>query len=263
MRSIETLTSIEGRKLLLEIFHELRYEKQRPNFATLGILWKICTQERDISKYVKKDVTIAHPLGFFSGTGLWMEEIVNRYYFATINSFVYFGAAVLLILIGIRRFSDKIDDTIVIAGIAFESLMLFFMFIIMLFTPKDDSKNGSYEDDDKSSVTDLIIEVGEIATDFAKVVVNLEKLSDNITSLIETQQQLVQSVNNVAELTSQAVSPNPKLLETMERTSLALESFKQSVDNLNLSAEALRKDEIEIAVRKEVERILVHKLSNS
>lgn len=263
MRSIETLTSIEGRKLLLEIFHELRYEKQRPNFATLGILWKICTQERDISKYVKKDVTIAHPLGFFSGTGLWMEEIVNRYYFATINSFVYFGAAILLILIGIRRFSDKIDDSIVIAGIAFESLMLIFMFIVMLFTPKDDSKNGSYSEDDKSSVTDLIIEVGEIATDFAKVVVNLEKLSDNIYTLIETQQKLVESVNNVVELTSQAVSPNPKLLETMERTSVALESFKQSVDNLNLSAEALRKDEIEMAVRKEVERILVQKLSNS
>ena len=65
-------------------------------FSTSLLCWRICTSERELFRYSKNEVTVLHPLGFFSGSGLWMEEIVNRYYYSTINSFVYFGAAIFI-----------------------------------------------------------------------------------------------------------------------------------------------------------------------
>ena len=66
-------------------------------------------------------------------------------------SFVYFGAAVLLSLIGIRRFSDNVNDTMVLWGVGFEAAMLLMMFFVMLFTPDDsiteDVKQNAEKDD--------------------------------------------------------------------------------------------------------------------
>ena len=138
MKKIDTLSSIDGRRLLYKIFHELRYEKQLPSRSVLALCWRLCTQEREIFRFVKQEAIVSHPLGIVAGTALWMEEIVNRFYFSTVNSFVYLGAALLLVLIGIRRFSDNVSDGVVIAGIVFEALMLVFMFVVMIFTPNED-----------------------------------------------------------------------------------------------------------------------------
>lgn len=261
MEQIETLSSVDGRKLLFDIFQELRFEKQLSSMSTLTLCWRICTHEREIFRYVKKEVTVIHPLGFFSGTALWLEEIVNRFYYSTINSFVYLGAALLLVLIGIRRFSDTLTDTVVILGISFEALMLVFLFVVMLFSPQDEAAKPK-DADDQSSVTDLILEVGEIATDFAAVVVQLEELGKKLNDLVGSQLDLVDSVNRIADTTADAVAPNPLMLETMGQTNVALIDFKKTVENLNIAADALRKEEIEFAVRKEVERILVDKIYN-
>lgn len=264
MKQIETLSSIEGRQLLWTIYHELRFEKQLSSISTLILLWRITTNEREIFKYVNQEVTVIHPLGIFGGTALWMEEIVNRFYFSTINSFVYLGAAILLILVGLRRFTENFNDTYVIAGVGFESLMLIFMFIVMLFSPPDEgSEVSGKKDEGDSSINDLIIEVGEIATDFATISVNLEGLTDSMKEILGSQQELITSVNQLAESNAMAVSPNPELLETMKLTNEALQKFKESVNNLNLAAEVLKREEIEIAVRKEVERILIKKINHT
>lgn len=261
MDKLETLSSLEGRALLYDLFHEFRYEKQLSSFATLSLCWRLCTHEKEIFRYSKKEVTLVHKLGFFSGSALWMEEIVNRYYFSTINSFVYLGAALLLVLIGIRRFSDSITDTVVILGVIFEAMMLIFMFIIMLFTPNDDSTGKPLgKEDDESSVTDLIIEVGEIATDFAAVVVQLEQMNEKLENLVNSQSDLVSAVNSMTEVSAQAIAPNPRMLETMQNTNEVLTEFKNTVSKLNLAADFLRKEEIEFAVKKEVERLLVEKI---
>lgn len=261
MDKLETLSSLEGRALLFELFHEFRYEKQLSSFSTLALCWRICTHEKEIFRYSKKEVTIVHQLGFFSGTALWMEEIVNRYYYSTINSFVYLGAAILLVLVGIRRFSDSITDTIVIMGVCFEALMLLFMFTVMIFAPNDDaSPKPIKKEDEESSVTDLIIEVGEIATDFAAVVVQLEQMNGKLENLIQSQENMVGAVNDITEVNSQAVSPNPKMLEAMRETNVVLNEFKRTVENLNHAAESLRREEIEFAVRKEVEKLIVNNI---
>ncbi len=260
MEQIETLSSIEGRRLLFRIFQELRYQKQMSNLSILALTWQICTNEREISRYTKENVQVLHPLGFFRGTALWMEEIINRFYFSTVNSFVYFGAAILLVLIGVRRFSSSVSDTIVIAGVAFEALMLLFMFIVMLFTPSEDALPINQTDQEPEK--ELLVEIGEIATDFATAVSKLESLGDNVTNLLIQQTEILTLLRESNEMTRQIISPNPRLLEVMERTNQSLEEFNKTLQLLNQSAAQLKQEEIEIAVRRELEKFFANMINN-
>ena len=258
MKKINTFSSIDGRKLLVEIFRELRYEKQRSALSTLAICWPICTYEKNIRRYVQKDVEIMHTLGLFSGSALWMEEILNRFYFSTINSFVYFGAAILLVLIGVRRFSEVVTNDIVIAGIGFEALMLVLMFIVMLFTPNEDISfqgNG-----DNNETGELLTEIGEISRDFAAVILQLEELGKTLSEMTDSQKKMIQSIDDIAKINANAVSPNPEMLEAMKQTNLALNDFKTAIVSLSESVKTLNKEEIEFSVRKEVERFLVNQV---
>ena len=97
----------------------------------LALTWRICIRERDLQKYGKEPIRVLHVLGTISGTSLWLEEIVNRFFFSTINSFVYIGAAILLVTIGLRRIYDVVPDWIVISSICLEAFLLSIMFFIM------------------------------------------------------------------------------------------------------------------------------------
>ncbi|MFN3305708.1 MAG: hypothetical protein ACK42Z_00820 [Candidatus Kapaibacteriota bacterium] len=260
MEQIETLSSIEGRRLLYRIFQELRYQKQMSNLTILSLTWRICTTEREISRYTKEDVQVLHPLGFFSGTALWMEEIVNRFYFSTINSFVYLGAAILLVLIGIRRFSSSVSDTVVILGVAFEALMLLFMFVVMLFTPSEDALPINQSEDEPEK--ELLVEIGEIATDFATAVSKLENLGESIKSLLIQQNEILTSLRESNENLRQIISPNPKLIEIMNQTNKSLEEFNQTLEKLTQSANQLKQEEIEIAVRRELEKFFANMINS-
>ncbi len=262
MKKVDTLSSLEGRKLLQEIFKEMRYEKQIPSLSCMFRSWRICVHELDLSKYTKQKVSVNHKLGFFHGTGLWMEEIINRNYFSTINSFVYLGAAILLALIGIRNFSDYVSNTAVIAGVAFEALMLIFIFLVMLFTPSDDFAIDA-DEDKNGNLNEIINEVGEIGRDFAAASVQLEKLGDLLASIARSQEQLINQVEEVSKSALLAVSPNPQLINTMRETNESLIGFTESVRQFTAAADNLKHEEIEKAVRREVEKFLVDKTVKS
>ena len=262
MKTIETLSSLEGRRLLQEIFHELRYEKQLSSFVTLAMCWRICVKEKQLYRYVNKDYQVAHSLGFFSGTALWMQEIVNRFYFTTINSLVYFGAAVLLILVGIRRFSDTIDDTAVIAGVIFEALMLIFMFIVMLFSPRDDDEVSAKLKDRDNGQEDLIVEIGEIGTEFASAVSNLENISTSLNNIIRNQVELTEKITDIARCNADAVAPNPQMIKILEESNVKFSELNKTVSDLISSVEKLKQEKVEILVRKEVERLISNKISS-
>lgn len=263
MRKIDTLSSFNGRLLIQEIYQELKYEKQRSSLSCLIDCWKICTHEKDINKYVDIKATILHPLGVFRGTGLWMEEVVNRFFFTTINSFVYFGAAILLVLIGLRRFSEKLDDNMVIAGIIFEAMLLVFMFIVMLFTPNEDMSFANHisSNENDELKDELLTEIGEISRDFAASVVNLESISEKLDNISTAQNLLIDKFSEISNNLADAVSPNPEMLNAMKETNLTLKDFSQTVQLLNESAKKINREEIENSVRKELERIITEKLS--
>lgn len=256
MKNIETLTSIEGRRQLRKIFNELRFVRQRSALSTLLICWRICAFERNLSKYIDEDVRVLMPLGIFRGTYLWMSEIVNRFYYSTINSFVYLGAAILLILIGARRFSEQVSNELVVAGIVFESLMLTVMFVVMFFTPNEDID----EIDDEDTTDQIVDEIGEIGRDFAAAVIQLDLIAKAMNIMIDKQNLISQQlVDNTLE-THRLTAPNHEMLDTMKETNLVLSDFKVSIESLNSQIKELRKEEIQFAVRKELESMLSSKL---
>ncbi|NLO19943.1 MAG: hypothetical protein GX121_08740 [Ignavibacteria bacterium] len=262
MKTIQTLTTIEGRNLITEIFKELRYEKQSSSFSALATLWRLCTSETELFKYSTFQYTVRHPLGFFSGTALWLEEIVNRFYFTTINSFVYFGAAILLTLIGIRRFSDSISDNMVIAGVIFEAMLLVFMFVVMLYTPNEEIKHNNADNKDEHKNDELLLEIGEISRDFAAALIKIEDQNENIKSLLEQQSEIIQSIKELSSFTKDAVSPNPELLNAMRTTAGSLNDFNESLKELKKTVKLIRKEEVEFSVKKEVEKLLLANISN-
>lgn len=259
MKKIESLSTINGRKLIARLYQELRFEKQRNSISILLILWKICAYEKDLTNYINQDVEILYKLGFFKGTALWMEEVVNRYYFSAINSFVYFGAAILLVLIGLRRFSNYLSDNIVIAGVIFEAFMLMFMFIVMLFTPNEDISEKTDEDSYDES-EDLINEIGEIGRDYAASLVAMEKIAGSLETIATRQNQLIEKMYDISKHTADISKPNPEMVEQMRNTNEALSDFKSNIANLNNAIESLRREEIQAAVKQELANLLSDKI---
>lgn len=256
MKKVDSFSSTSGRMLIQEVYYELKYKKQLSSTAILMLCWRICVSETDLTKYLNHEVRVLHRLGFIRGTKLWMEEIVNRFYFATINSFVYFGAAVLLVLIGLRRFSERVDDSIVIAGVVFEAMLLFFMFIVMLFSPDEDSPAFNFKLNEDDEEDNLITEIGEIARDFAHSSVQLENLTDELRVMNSNQENLVEKITALTEAFQNNASPNPDLISIMKSTNIELKEFKENLNKFNRSAEHLKKQEIEFAVRREIEKIV-------
>lgn len=259
MKKIENLGTIGGRELLRQIYRELRYDKQRSSFASLLVTWRIATSEIELGKYVQQDVTILHSLGFFKGTSLWLEEVVNRFYFSTINSFVYFGAAILLVIIGARRFSENVTDETVVWGIIFEAAMLMFMFFVMLFTPSDDL---SEEDDNESNEhqAELMTEVGEISRDFAAATVQLEQITEKLAVLIDKQSTAIDLIAETARNTMNLAMPNPDMIKTMAETNQILSDFKDKISELVSSVDDIKSEEIRNSVRREIELLIVDRL---
>ena len=256
MKQIDVISSIEGRKVLRELFIELKYKKQFSSFYVLFVLFRICTVEKDAQKYSSQTIEIEHSLGILRGTGLWMEEVVNRYYFSTINSFVYFGAAILLVLIGLRRFSSFLTDEMVIAGVIFEAGMLLLMFLVMLFSPEEEI--AIENNDDQTQI--LVEEIGEIATDFATSTAKLDELSMKYDEMLILQKDLVNKNDTLINNISQTIKPNNEMLEAMQQTTIEINKLKSSFENLNTQLEHIKKEEIERAVRKELEKIFVEKI---
>ncbi len=261
MDKIDTLQSLKGRKILRDIFFDLRYERQRAGVPTLFILWSICVKEKDVCKYINSEVTLMHPLGLIKGTALWMEEIVNRFYYSSISSFVYFGAAILLVLIGVRQFSEQVSSEMVIMGIAFESLMLIFMFLVMLFSPNDDMVQFEEEKGEDDLINELVTEIGEIGRDFAAVVVQMEHLSENMNKTFEMQFKMLSLMSDLIEKTDKKIKPNDEMLDAMKDTNIELGNFKDAIKELSIIANNIKEKEIQQAVRDEIEKILVARVS--
>lgn len=260
MEQIQTLSSLRGRSLLRDIYRELRFEKQMSELTVLGICWRLCVYEKDIFRYSRYQATVVHSLGFLSGSSLWLQEIVNRFNYATINSLVYFGAAVLLVIIGLRRFGNLVGNELVVGAIVLEALLLMTMFVVMFFSPSDDMATEQLADSEpveESETQQLIREIGEIGSDYAGFTTQMDEITSALSSLIARQDELIASVNDMARYSAQAVSPQPELLHTMQQTTSALREFNRVVGEFADAARTLRREEIQQAVRFEVERLLL------
>lgn len=257
MTQLETLSSVQGRALLRDIYRELRFERQLGALATVRICWQICTTERELVRLTKRDVVIMHPLGIWNGTSLWMQEVVNRYFYAAINAFVYFGAALLLIAVGLNRTHVIESPVIVVLGVILEAILLMALFTVMFFTPADEPEPSATSPQGQGAMTDeLLRELGEIGRDYAAMAVQLETIAGALTDIVDRQETLIRAVRESVDAAVSAVAPNPELMRSMESTSRSLDTLADSVSELDQRLRSVERQEVERLVRIELERIL-------
>ncbi len=257
MRELSTLATLEGRSVIRDIFRELRFERQMSSFSATMLLWRICTKETELKRFSVQEVSILYPLGTMSGTSLWLQEIINRFYYSTINSFVYFGAAILLFTVGLRRIYDSIPDWMVVSSISLEAILLCMMFFIMYFSPLDEDEGDEHTNAQRSrEFSELLREVGEISRDYAAMAVRFEQITDAMQEISMRQEALISTTRDSVQIAAQAIAPNPELIEIMKQTGEQFKSFNAIVESLSKSAQELRKEEIEFAVRRELEKII-------
>lgn len=257
-REISSLASPEGRSFYRSLYHELRFEQQYSSWETLRTLWRIATRERTLRSTTAGEVTIRHPLGIGAGTKLWLEEIVSRYYYSTVLSFVYAGAALLLVVVGLRRFSSFISDTVVLLSVGLEALLLLVLFTVMFFNPGDD---GS--DPHTAKLEELIEEVGEIGRDYASVAFRLERATATLEQIARDTARLAEAAERSAQAACDAVRPNPELIPLLQSVNEALTDFKRSVEELTATARAIQREAIEEAVRAELARLVAPRVQDS
>jgi hypothetical protein len=255
MHTLETLATPHGRSLLRDIYRDLRFEKHVGAISTLGMLWRICTLERDLFRTVNRDVTVLHPLGMLRGTGLWMQEIVNRYFYSAINAFVYIGAAFLLVAIGLNRTGIINTPSVVVAAIVVEASLLVLLFAVMFFSPPDDDLVIDGGADGEVS-QELLRELGEIGRDYAAMAVQLEAIAGTLQDVVDRQNDMTESMRISVQAAVEAVAPNPNLMKSMSETTAALSAFTTSIDALRERLQAVERQEVERLVRNELEKLL-------
>ncbi|MFN5113062.1 MAG: hypothetical protein ACK5EE_03010 [Ignavibacteria bacterium] len=257
MREITTLATLEGRSIIRDIFRDLRFERQMSSLSATLLLWRICTKEQDLKRFSSLDIHVMYPLGIISGTSLWLQEIINRFFYSTINSFVYFGAAILLVTVGLRRIYESIPDWVIAVSISIEAILLATMFFIMYFSPLDEESTNEQGDIERNKeVTLLLREVGEISREYAAMAVRLEQVTDTMREMSARQEALISTTRDSVQIASQAVAPNPELIAVMQQTGEQFKQFNAIVASLMNAAQELRKEEIEFAVRRELEKII-------
>lgn len=260
MQKIDTISGIEGRRLLHKLFRDLRYKRQISNIKILYITFLICTRGESIKKQSSIEVEVKHKLGFWKGLSVWMEEIVNRFFFSTVLSLVYFGAALLILIIGLNRFTDIIKNEFIIASVAFESSMLLIMFITMAFSPNDDSYYDE-ADQSKENSDDLILEIGEIGRDLAAAVVQLENLSKNFTKIGENQEKLIDKIDVITDQNQNLIRPNSEMLNEMREVNQNLDDFNSKIQSLSETIENVKNEQVKLAVQEELQKIISERIS--
>lgn len=140
--------------------------------------------------------------------------------------------------------------------------MLVILFVVMFFSPSDDidMEDVPTETEDSSEMRELIGEIGDIATDYASAGVRLESIAVALADVTARQDELLGAVNDVARAVSFAANPQPEFIETMRQTNLTLQAFHLNVQALVEATHTLRREEIQRAVRVEVERMLEQRI---
>ena len=127
----------------------------------------------------------------------------------------------------------------------------------MYFSPLDEESTNEQGDIERNKeVTLLLREVGEISREYAAMAVRLEQVTDTMREMSARQEALISTTRDSVQIASQAVAPNPELIAVMQQTGEQFKQFNAIVASLMNAAQELRKEEIEFAVRRELEKII-------
>jgi hypothetical protein len=268
--SISGFATPEGRATLVATYRCLRYSRGDMGwFACLQTTFQLVRGTHDAWNRSGSgldlqdidpslDIHIQQPLGFTKGLVIWMEEIINRFYYATFNAFVYAGAAFLLVMIGLLRLAIIQQNTYVILALGLEAFLLMLLFVVMYFTPPDDIgiQNIKLDHDNDEYAEEWRKEMDEIATDFANSSEYMQNNVDALNRIAGAQNELIDLMNQAVRAIEKVATPQPELMKHFQQTNTLMQEFNKSLRRMTEEAQTLRRDEIEILVRRELDRVL-------
>jgi hypothetical protein len=133
--TVKDLETLEGRRLLHDFFHDRRV-KNAFEIKTLMECWRLARKGTELQFRDGRRVRFETNLGFRLGTRVFLEEIVGRYFYNSIQGLVYAGAMVVLITAAMYLAGYSI--WFALAGLSLEALLLLVLAIVTAFSGSDE-----------------------------------------------------------------------------------------------------------------------------
>lgn len=220
--SIKDLEIPEGRLLLHEFYHDRRIQVKL-EIAIILECWRVCKHAREIQLSDGRLILLENPLGFRLGTRVCIEEIVGRYYYNSVQGWVYFGAMVLLIFVGLRL-GGVIPEKIALVGVAIEAFMLFLLAVVTYYSPSDEllptTLQGKSPDNLLSSVNQSVQGMTNAVSDLFRLLSQSDMRQDVL-------------LTRLTEYISKVSAENTRLqIEKMEETNQNLRYFSDTLQEV-------------------------------
>lgn len=220
--SIKDLEIPEGRLILHEFYHDRRIQVKM-EIAIVLECWRLCKRGTEIQLSDGRIILIENPLGFRLGTRVCIEEIIGRYYYNSVQGWVYFGAMVLLIFVGLRL-GGVIPERAALIGVGIEAFMLFLLAVVTYYSPSDDVSPSSYP---LRSSDNLLSSINQSVQGMTNAVSDLFRL----ISQTDMRQDVL--LTRLTEYISKVSAENTRLqIEKMGETNKNLRDFAETLREL-------------------------------
>ena len=217
--------------------------QRRGRWRALWTAWRLC---------IRGDEALGQQgLGLWRGTALWLEEVVHRYYFSQVNALVYFGAAILLVLLGVRRFShNTLPEWLLFGGIALEALLLLVLVVTLLFAPTESAHPSPSSSNEELQW--LLSDLNELAQSYDGLLQRWDRSLERLQQL----ESVTATLDQLATTLQNSPVPSTELIEALHNLTDALHRTRAGVAELAQQLERLNQEQLRELVQQEVHRVL-------
>ena len=215
--------------------------QRRGRWRALWTAWWLCVRGDEVQGQ--------QGLGLWRGTALWLEEVVHRYYFSQVNALVYFGAAVLLVLLGMRRFlHNTLPEWLLIGGIALEALLLLALVVTLLFAPTESAPSSPSDEELRWLLSDL----NELAQSYDGLLQRWDRSLERLQQL----ESVTTTLEQLAATLRSTPIPSTELIEALRSLTDALHRTHEGMAELVQQLERLNQQQLRELVQREVHHVL-------
>ncbi|MCS7176821.1 MAG: hypothetical protein NZ960_04240 [Candidatus Kapabacteria bacterium] len=157
--------------------------------------------------------------GWGKGIAIWWRAVVVPFYSHWISSAVYAGAALLLFLVGLRRFADAVSTELLIVGFAAEAVLLLLLALASLAAPVEAPQSPK----ELQALTGHIEGMASHVADIAEI---LSHSRGQTATLEQGVAQLTRSVGELVQLLRQTTQELQQW-RTQELRSLVRQELEQ------------------------------------
>jgi uncharacterized protein YukE len=220
LTTAETIRSLqvpEGRRLYRDFFYDRLLRNNRV-FQTLIECWKLAVRGLDLQISDGRSIHFETYLGRRLGTRVFLEEILGRYYYNTIQGWVYIAAIVLIV--GVGLYLGGYDFRFAIAGFALQAFFLLLLAIVTMFSPMEDSAapdSMGMSEPQMTALNRAVKDMTNAVTDIFRLISQTDFRQDVLlTKLTENQAKIMSSSTR-------------QMIDTLEETNRILSDLRAGI----------------------------------